>query len=97
MVMATSSTRFSNLNYWIDSKTGFDYLVQLEIPPLRLNQAEDVETLPLEKVNPLVNLMIRDVATVSRGIRPGEIDRDMSQRYLTVVANVEGRGHGPGV
>jgi multidrug efflux pump subunit AcrB len=94
MVMATSSTRFSNLNYWIESKTGFDYLVQLQIPPLRMEKAEDVETLPLAQVNPLVNLMIRDVATVSRGVRPGEIDRDMSQRYLTVVANVEGEDMG---
>ena len=89
MVMATASTRFTNLNYWIDNKSGFDYLVQLQIPPLRLTKPEDVETLPLEKVNPLVNLTIRDVATVSQGIRPGEIDRDMSQRYLTLVANVE--------
>ena len=40
MVMATSSTRFTNLNYWIDAKTGFDYLVQLQIPPLRLDKAE---------------------------------------------------------
>jgi multidrug efflux pump subunit AcrB len=33
--------------------------------------------------------MIRDVAMVRRGVRPGEIDRDMSQRYVTLVANVE--------
>jgi multidrug efflux pump subunit AcrB len=94
MVMATSSTRFTNLNYWIETKTGFDYLVQLQIPPLRLDKPEDVETLPLEKVNPLVDLMVRDVATVHRGVRPGEIDRDMSQRYLTLVANVEGEDMG---
>ncbi|QEH34495.1 Cobalt-zinc-cadmium resistance protein CzcA [Aquisphaera giovannonii] len=94
LVMATASTRFANLNYWIDAKTGFDYLVQLQIPPKRLDKPEDVETLPLESVNPLVNLMIRDVATVSRGVRPGEIDRDMSQRYLTLVANVEGEDMG---
>ena len=94
MVMATSSTRFSNLNYWIESKTGFDYLVQLQIPPLRLDKPQDVGTLPLQQVNPLVNLLIRDVATVRNGVRPGEIDRDMSQRYLTVVANVEGEDMG---
>src|SRR6202040_1314186 len=75
-------------------KTGFDYLVQLQIPPMRVDKPEDLETLPLESVNPLVNLMIRDVATVRRGIRPGEIDRDMSQRYLTLVANVEGEDMG---
>ncbi len=94
VVMATSSTRYANLNYWIDVKTGFDYLVQLQIPPLRLEKPEDVETLPVESVNPLVNLLIRDVARVKKGLRPGEIDRDMSQRYLTVIANVEGEDMG---
>jgi multidrug efflux pump subunit AcrB len=94
LVMATSSTRFTNLNYWIDVKTGFDYLVQLQIPPLRMEKPEDIETLPLESVNPLVNLMVRDVATVQKGVRPGELDRDMSQRYLTLVANVEGEDMG---
>ncbi len=94
IVMATASTRFASLNYWIDVKTGFDYLVQLQIPPLRIDKPEDIETLPVESVNPLVNLMIRDVATVQRGVRPGEIDRDMSQRYLTLTANVEGEDMG---
>jgi multidrug efflux pump subunit AcrB len=92
--MATSSTRFTNLNYWIDTRTGFDYLVQIQVPPLRMEKPEDVEILPLESVNPLVNLMIRDVATVTRGVRPGELDRDMSQRYVTLTANVEGEDMG---
>ena len=94
VVMATASTRFASLNYWIDAKTGFDYLVQIQVPPLRMEKPEDVETLPVESVNPLVNLMIRDVATVRRGVRPGEIDRDMSQRYVTLTANVEGEDMG---
>jgi multidrug efflux pump subunit AcrB len=94
LVMATASTRFTNLNYWVEVKTGFDYLVQLQIPPLRMEKPEDVEILPLESVNPLVNLMVRDVATVRNGVRPGELDRDMSQRYLTVTANVEGEDMG---
>jgi multidrug efflux pump subunit AcrB len=94
LVMATSSTRFASLNYWVDVKSGFDYLVQLQIPPLRLDKLEDIETLPVKTINPLVNLMIRDVAKVHPGVRPGEIDRDMSQRYLTLVANVEGEDMG---
>ncbi len=94
VVMATASTRFASLNYWIDSKTGFDYLVQIQVPPLRMEKPEDIETLPVQSVNPLVNLMIRDVAKVRRGLRPGEIDRDMSQRYVTLTANVEGEDMG---
>ena len=59
-----------------------------------MEKPEDVEILPLQSVNPLVNLMVRDVATVHRGVRPGEFDRDMSQRYLTLTANVEGEDMG---
>jgi multidrug efflux pump subunit AcrB len=38
--------------------------------------------------------MIRDVATVKQSVRPGEYDRSMSQRYLTLTANVEGEDKG---
>ncbi|HTU21341.1 MAG TPA: efflux RND transporter permease subunit, partial [Gemmataceae bacterium] len=95
--MSTTSTRFTNLNYWVDIKTGFDYLVQVEVPPKRLTTPEDVEILPINTVNPDVNLMVRDVIVgnkVRRGVRPGELDRDMSQRYLTLTANVEGEDMG---
>lgn len=94
LVMATASTRFRSLNYWVDTRTGFDYLVQLQFPALRIDSIQDIETLPLESVNPLVNMMVRDVATVSNGVRYGELDRNMSQRYLTLTANVEGEDMG---
>ena len=94
LVMATSSTRFSSPNFWIDSSTGFDYLVEVLVPPKRMVSPEDVEVLPVESVNPLVNLMVRDVATVRTSLRPGEYDRSMSQRYLTLTANVEGEDMG---
>jgi multidrug efflux pump subunit AcrB len=94
LVMATSSTRFTNLNYWIEVSTGFDYLVELLVPPFRMKKATDIGDLPIATVNSDVNLMIRDVATVREGMRPGEYDRSMSQRYLTVSANVEGEDMG---
>jgi multidrug efflux pump subunit AcrB len=94
IVMATSSTRFRSLNYWVEGKTGFDYLVQVQAPPTKMTKPTDIERLPLAPVNPLVNLMIRDVAKVRLSVRPGELDRDMSQRYLTLTANVEGEDMG---
>ena len=69
--------------------TGFDYLVEVLVPPSQMTSAAEIETLPIETVNPLVNLMVRDVATVRQGVRPGEIDRSMSQRYVTLTANGE--------
>jgi multidrug efflux pump subunit AcrB len=94
LVMATSSTRFTDLNYWVDIRTGFDYLVQVQVPPNKMVKVDDIEVLPIESVNPFVNLMIRDVATVRQSVRPGEFDRNMSQRYLTLTANVEGEDMG---
>jgi len=97
LVMATSSTRFTNLNYWINEKTGFDYLVQIQVPPLHMEKPSDLEELPLKMINPYVPLMLRDViknGQVRESMRPGEYDRDMSQRYLTVLANVEGEDMG---
>ncbi len=94
LVLATSSTRFTDLNYWVDVRTGFDYLVEVLVPPTKMVKAEDIEVLPVESVNPEVNLMVRDVATVRQSLRPGEYDRNMSQRYLTLTANVEGEDMG---
>lgn len=94
LIMATASTRFTSVNYWVESKTGFDYLVEVLIPSTRMTSAAEVETLPIKQVNPLVNLMIRDVATVKESVRPGQYDRSMSQRYLTLSANVEGEDMG---
>jgi multidrug efflux pump subunit AcrB len=94
LVMSTASTRFSSLNYWVDATTGFDYLVEVLVPPSQMTSAAEIEILPVETVNPLVNLMVRDVATVRQSVRPGEIDRSMSQRYVTLTANVEGEDMG---
>ncbi len=55
-----------------------------------MNRPQQVETLPLKKVNPDTNLMVRDVAKVQTGTTPGEIDRSAMQRYLSITANIEG-------
>jgi multidrug efflux pump subunit AcrB len=62
-----------------------------------MEKPSDLEELPLESINPYVPLMVRDVTKdgrVHESVRPGEYDRDMSQRYLTVIANVEGQDMG---
>ena len=94
LIEATSSSRFIALNYWVDAKTGFDYQVEVLVPPKFMTTKSEVEDLPLAEVNPLVNLMIRDVATVREDKIPGEIDRAASQRYLSINANVEGEDLG---
>ena len=64
LLVGTSSSRYVAKNYWRDPKSGVDYQVQVQVPTLRMNRSQQVETLPLQRVNPDTNLMVRDVATV---------------------------------
>jgi multidrug efflux pump subunit AcrB len=90
VLVATNSSRYVALNYWQDQKTGFDYQVEVLVPTQRMTSTLDVENLPLRMVNPVLNLMVRDVADVKAGLIPGQIDRTSSQRYISVSANLEG-------
>ncbi len=89
VLVATSSSRMVARNYWQDPHSGVSYQVQIEVPTLRMNSPAEAETIPLEEVDPGVNLMVRDVAQVGSGVMPGEYDRTAMQRYLSVTANVE--------
>ena len=55
-------------------------------------------TLPVDKVSPAANLMVRDVALVRTGIAARQIDRDAVAALRSIlVANVEGEDMGRGV
>ena len=90
VLVATNSSRYVALNYWQDQKTGFDYQVEVLVPTQRMTSTLDVQNLPLRMVNPVLNLMVRDVADVKAGVIPGQIDRTSSQRYISISANLEG-------
>ena len=77
-------------NYSRDPHSGVDYQVQIQVPTLRMDRPQQVENLPIGKVNADSNLLVRDVATVHPGTTPGEIDRTSMQRYLSITANVQG-------
>ena len=94
VLVTTSSSRMVARNYWQDPKSGVSYQVQVEVPTQRMDSATQVETIPLERYAPGLNLMVRDVARTGKGTMPGEFDRLSMQRYLSLTANVEGEDLG---
>ena len=94
VVVTSSSSRYVARNFWVDPKNGVSYQVQVEVPTPRMNSPAQLETISLAKVNPDLNLMIRDVAEVGQGTMPGENDRTAGQRYVSITANVEGEDLG---
>ena len=70
---ATSSSRMLYRNYWIDKKSGVSYQVQVQTPISRMTSESQVGNLPLERVSPWLNLLVRDVAHIGKGTMPGEL------------------------
>jgi multidrug efflux pump subunit AcrB len=97
LATATSSSRYTDLNFWRDPGSGNGFQIQVEIPQARMASIEDVAGLPVMARNaggtgrPLVS----DVATVDYGTTPGEVDRYNMQRVVSFTANIHGKPLGP--
>ena len=95
---ATSSSRFTVPNFWADPKTGIGYQVQVEVPrPVvrspkgikPIGSIADLKMVPV-KSNAAGQVLVRDVATVTTGTMPGEIDRYNMKRQVSMTANIAG-------
>lgn len=86
-VAATSSSRFTQPNYWLDKNTGTAYQVQVEYPQYRINNPDELGLVPVTAgtANPVY---LRDVITSQKTISPGEYDRINQQRFITITANI---------
>ena len=70
LVAATSSSRFTEPNYWADPKTGVAYQVQVQIPTQRMESLEEIKNLNVSRSadNPV---LLRNVAAVGSGTAVG--------------------------
>ncbi|MBX2962389.1 MAG: efflux RND transporter permease subunit [Cyclobacteriaceae bacterium] len=91
IVAATSSSRFTQPNYWLDKNTGTAYQVQVEYPQHLMNSTDQIEMIPVAD-DPQVYL--RDVATWSKQFTPGQYDRLNQQRFITLTANIHAKDLG---
>ncbi|MBO0947857.1 efflux RND transporter permease subunit [Fibrella forsythiae] len=87
MVAATSSSRFTDKNLWLDESKGLAYQVQVQIPEYQMQTANDIGNIPLKSggLSPLLS----DVATFSEGTTAGEYDRVGPNRLVTITANLQ--------
>ena len=95
-IAATSSSRFTQPNYWLDKTTGTAYQVQVEFPQYKMNAPEQLEIIPLTN-NAANPIFLRDVATWKKVNSLGEYDRINQQRYITITANIYSKDLGTAV
>lgn len=95
-VAATSSSRFTQPNYWLDKKSGTAYQVQVEYPQYSMNSMEQLGLVPVSG-NVGSPVYLRDVATTQKITSPGEYDRINQQRFITLSANIYDKDLGTAV
>ena len=91
LVTATSSTRFTDKNLWIDPKSGLVFQTQVQIPEGIMSE-ERLRSLPLKGGS--LRPVLEDVATIRRVTAPAQVNRKGPNRYVTIVANVYGKDLG---
>ncbi|WP_397321504.1 efflux RND transporter permease subunit [Pedobacter foliorum] len=85
LTIATSSTRFTNKNLWVDPKSGLVFQVQVQIPEADMQSLDKLRSLPLKSGSS--GPVLEDVATLSMVKLPAQVNRQGPNRYVSVLAN----------
>jgi len=86
LIAATSSSRYTDKNIWVDEKGGFSYNVQVQVPLNQMKSQEDMNAVPL--LRNASRPVLGDVATITPGMIYGQNDNLGAMPFLSVTANV---------
>lgn len=86
LVAATSSSRFTDKNLWLDNSKGLAYQVQIQIPEYKMSSIDDIRNIPLQSGD--LRPTLTDVASLSEELAPGQYDRSGPNRLVTITANL---------
>ncbi|PUZ24628.1 Multidrug efflux pump subunit AcrB [Chitinophaga costaii] len=89
---ATSSSRYTNKNLWLDERSAYTYQTQVQVPEYQMNSPEELAAIPLVKGQ--TRPILSDVATLQVDTLPGEYDRNGPRRFVTISANIAGKDLG---
>lgn len=92
LVAATSSTRFTNKNLWIDPRSGLPFQTQVEIPYADILTETQLRSMPVKKGS--MRPVLEDVANISQSTAPAQVNRKGPNRYVTLIANIHNKDLG---
>lgn len=92
LVAATSSSRFTAKNLWLDQGKGFSYQVQVQLAARDMASKADMLSVPM--IPGQLRPTLGDVATLRSTTIAGEYDRIGPRRIITVSANIAGKDLG---
>jgi multidrug efflux pump subunit AcrB len=89
VVPATSSSRFTEPNYWRDPNSGNAFQIQVQLPQNRLQGLDEVGNLPVMPSG-RPEPQLDNIASLRLGTMPGLIERFNGQHIVSLTANIHG-------
>ncbi len=89
VVPATSSSRFTEPNYWRDPNSGNAFQIQVQLPQNRIQSVDELGNLPVMpggRSEPQLD----NIAVLKTGTMPGLIERFNGQHIVSLTANLHG-------
>lgn len=86
LIAATSSSRYTDKNIWVDEKAGLSYNVQVQVPLNQMKSEGDINSIPLLRNS--IRPVLGDVASIIPDTTYGENDNLGAMPYLSVTANL---------
>ncbi len=86
----TSSSRFTEKNLWLDTRSAYTIQVQAQVPEYIMNSLSDLREIPVSPPSAagMARVALQDVASISIDTMAGEYDRSGPRRFVTVSANL---------
>ncbi|MDR3702649.1 MAG: efflux RND transporter permease subunit [Candidatus Sulfopaludibacter sp.] len=89
VVPATSSSRFTEPNYWRDPTSGNAFQIQVELPQNQIQSVDEIGRLPVMPIG-RPEMQLDNIASLKMGTMPGLIERFNGQHIISVTANIHG-------
>jgi multidrug efflux pump subunit AcrB len=94
LLISLSSSGQTAPNYWLDPANGVSYSVAVQTPPVRLETFEDVANTPVTAGGAGQAQLLRNLASMERGVSMAAVNHYNVQPIMNIFANVEGRDLG---
>lgn len=86
LIPATSSSRFTNKNFWVGGMMNMAYNVQVQVPLNKMTSKEELENLPISKSSS--HRVLGDIAEIKDEAVYGETFNQGSMAFTKVIANI---------
>ncbi|HXE31794.1 MAG TPA: efflux RND transporter permease subunit [Terriglobales bacterium] len=94
VITALTSNGMIAPSYWIDPKSGNDYMLTVQYPEDKVNSLLSLDGIPLHAAGAAGTTQLDQVATVERSESPTEVDHYQIQRKFDIYVNPAGEDLG---